>query len=40
MKAVELAIRRCPAYGTLVHPPAVEIVVNGTTEAQDQRRSA
>jgi uncharacterized OsmC-like protein len=27
LPAIERAVRRCPAYGTLVHPPEVELVV-------------
>ena len=29
LTGIERAIRRCPAYGTLVHPPSIEITVDG-----------
>jgi len=37
--AIERAIRHCPAYGTLVHPPDVELVVS-SPEATPQARVA
>ena len=37
---VERAIRGCPAYGTLAHPPALEIVVERESDGDEQRRSA
>jgi uncharacterized OsmC-like protein len=30
--AVERAIKRCPAYGTLLHPPTVEITIDAESE--------
>jgi uncharacterized OsmC-like protein len=39
LTGIERAIRRCPAYGTLVHQPSVEILVD-SPEERDQRRSA
>ena len=40
LTGIERAIRRCPAYGTLVHPPSVEIVVEPSPRENEQRRSA
>jgi uncharacterized OsmC-like protein len=37
---VERAIKACPAYGTLLHPPTVEISVAATPAATEDRRSA
>jgi uncharacterized OsmC-like protein len=37
---VERAIRRCPAYGTLVHPPAIEIAIAHDAESAEERESA
>jgi uncharacterized OsmC-like protein len=37
---IERAIRRCPAYGTLVHQPSVEIVVEPSPDEREQRRTA
>lgn len=28
LAAIERAVRRCPAYGTLIHPPSVEVVID------------
>jgi putative redox protein len=39
LTGIERAVRRCPAYGTLMHPPSVEIVVGGADTAE-MRRSA
>jgi hypothetical protein len=36
---VERAIRNCPAYGTLLHPPAVHIGVD-TNDASAPARAA
>jgi uncharacterized OsmC-like protein len=33
LAAIERAIKRCPAYGTLVHPPSVEISVESATDS-------
>lgn len=35
LTGIERAVKRCPAYGTLVHPPSIEITVesDGTTYA-------
>lgn len=37
---VERAIKGCPAYGTLLHPPTVEITVVGPPLATDERHTA
>ena len=37
---VERAVKRCPAYGTLVYPPSVELTVARSPESGDQRKSA
>jgi len=37
---VERAIKGCPAYGTLRHPPTVEITVDAPPAAGADRRSA
>jgi uncharacterized OsmC-like protein len=37
---IERAIKRCPAYGTLVHPPSVEISIEGGLEFGARRESA
>jgi uncharacterized OsmC-like protein len=37
---IERAIRRCPAYGTLVHPPAIEIAIDERPDSVEERRSA
>ena len=37
---IERAIWRCPAYGTLVHPPSVEIAVEVGPVSGEHRRSA
>jgi putative redox protein len=40
LAGIERAIRRCPAYGTLLHPPAIEIAIDEGSEPADERRSA
>jgi uncharacterized OsmC-like protein len=42
LAGIERAIKSCPAYGTLLHPPTVEVGVVGTAEpeAAPQARSA
>lgn len=35
---VERAIKGCPAYGTLLHPPTVEISVEAAPVTADERR--
>jgi len=40
LSGIEKAIKRCPAYGTLVHPPSVEIVIDGSGDVGVQLRSA
>ena len=37
---VERAIKGCPAYGTLLHPPTVEISVVAPPVGADERRTA
>ena len=37
---VERAIKSCPAYGTLLHPPTVEIAVEAQPHASEERRTA
>jgi len=37
---IERAIRRCPAYGTLVHAPSTEITVEPSSEISGDRQSA
>lgn len=37
---IERAVRRCPAYGTLVHPPSIEIAVERGPDSGEERRSA
>jgi len=37
---VERAIKGCPAYGTLLHPPTVEISVLGPPLVTDERHTA
>jgi uncharacterized OsmC-like protein len=39
LPALERAIRHCPAYGTLVHPPDVELLIS-TPESAPQARVA
>ena len=42
LAGIERAIRSCPAYGTLLHPPSVELVVvnAGAAEQESTRRQA
>ena len=37
---VERAIKSCPAYGTLLHPPSVEITIQSEPDPAHERRSA
>jgi uncharacterized OsmC-like protein len=37
---VERAIKSCPAYGTLLHPPAVELTIEAGGDAEGARLSA
>ena len=37
---IERAIRRCPAYGTLVRPPSIELAIIEDHEPADHRQSA
>jgi uncharacterized OsmC-like protein len=37
---VERAIKGCPAYGTLLHPPTLEIAVETPPKSVDERRTA
>jgi len=37
---IERAVKRCPAYGTLVYPPSIEIAVEPNRDSGEQRRSA
>lgn len=37
VSGVQRAIRACPAYGTLLHPPALEIGVEAAAQATDER---
>ena len=38
--AIERAIKACPAYGTLLRPPTVEVRVEGGPPATEERRTA
>jgi putative redox protein len=38
--SIERAIKNCPAYGTLLRPPTVEIHVDGGSPATEERRTA
>jgi uncharacterized OsmC-like protein len=38
--SIERAIKACPAYGTLLRPPTVEIHVDGDSPANEARRTA
>jgi uncharacterized OsmC-like protein len=40
IESIERAIKNCPAYGTLVRPPTVEIRVDGDSAAPEDRRTA
>jgi uncharacterized OsmC-like protein len=40
LAGIERAIRSCPAYGTLLHPPSVELVVVDAGAGQAPARSA
>jgi uncharacterized OsmC-like protein len=37
---VERAIKGCPAYGSLLHPPTVELTIVPPPRTDDERRSA
>jgi uncharacterized OsmC-like protein len=37
---IERAIKSCPAYGTLLHPPAVEISIDAGSPATTEQKSA
>jgi uncharacterized OsmC-like protein len=37
---VERAIKSCPAYGTLLHPPSVEIAIEPPPDPAHERQSA
>jgi uncharacterized OsmC-like protein len=37
---IERAIKSCPAYGTLLHPPSVELSIEGAGGAPTQSQSA
>jgi uncharacterized OsmC-like protein len=37
---IERAIKTCPAYGTLLHPPSVEITIQSEPDPAHERRSA
>jgi putative redox protein len=40
LAGVERAIKSCPAYGTLLHPPSVEITIEPQPASLHDRRSA
>jgi len=40
LAGIERAVRACPAYGTLVRPPTVEILVEGGAPVGEERRTA
>jgi putative redox protein len=40
LAGIERAVKACPAYGTLVRPPTVELVVEGGAPAGEERRTA
>jgi putative redox protein len=37
---IERAIKSCPAYGTLLHPPSVEISIESEPDPEHERQSA
>jgi len=37
---IERAIKSCPAYGTLLHPPSVEIAIESDPDPAHERQSA
>lgn len=37
---IERAVKRCPAYGTLIHPPSVEIAVEPNPDSREERKTA
>ena len=40
LAGIERAVKSCPAYGTLLRPPTVEIVVDGGAPVGDERHTA
>jgi hypothetical protein len=40
ISGIERAVRRCPAYGTLVHPPLIEIAVERSPDSGQERKTA
>ncbi len=40
LAGIERAIKSCPAYGTLLHPPTVQIAIESTSGPVDERKSA
>jgi uncharacterized OsmC-like protein len=40
LAGIERAVKSCPAYGTLLRPPTVEIRVDGDTPAGEVKRTA
>jgi putative redox protein len=37
---IERAIKSCPAYGTLLHPPAVDLTIESSAPLDSERRTA
>jgi uncharacterized OsmC-like protein len=40
LAGIERAIKSCPAYGTLIHPPSVEIALDGGSAPVGEQRLA
>jgi len=40
LTAIERAIKSCPAYGTLLHPPSVELTIEGEAATSKEPLSA
>jgi hypothetical protein len=40
LAGVERAVKACPAYGTMVSPPAVTVVIETALPGAGERRSA
>ena len=40
LAGIERAVKTCPAYGTLIRPPSVEILVEGGAPVADERHTA
>ena len=40
LAGIERAIKSCPAYGTLLHPPSVEVAVDGGSSPAREAQSA